>query len=393
MIFDMLKPKARITESSELAKLLGTGSMTAAGVAINSQTAMNISAVYACITVIAETLAQLPLILYKRDGDNKSRATTHRLYRLLHDAPNSFQTSFDWRMTKTAHILLYGAGYSFISRSVSGEILELLPMHPDKMEIKQNKDFSIEYIFTDLDGKRIPLRQDQVFRVTGFSLDGVNGISPIEYHRQTMGIASAADRHTALTFKNGAKHSGILQNDGHFTSDDVAKRVKESWDEANSGDNSHKTALLEDGLEWKAVSMTNRDAQYIESRKFQIEEIARIFHMQLHKIGHLEKATNNNIEHQGLEFVTATMMPWLMRWEQSIARDLLGVTDSRSFFAEFLVDGLLRGDSTARAAFYQSAVGTPWMTVNEARAAENRNPVEGGDKLVTPLNMAGITDE
>jgi HK97 family phage portal protein len=390
MLFNMLKPQARITESSELAKVMGVGAMTSAGVTVTSDSAMKVSAVYACVMVIAESLAQLPLILYQRDGDKKTRAASNRLYSLLHDAPNDFQTSFDWRLTITVHILLHGAGYSFINRSVNGEILELLPMQPDKIKIKQNKDFSLDYTFTDSTGAHIPLRQDQVFRVTGFSDDGINGISPIERHRQTIGIASAADNHTALTFKNGAKHSGILQNSGHFSSDDVAKRVKESWDEASSGSNSHKTALLEDGLTWVANSMTNRDAQYIEIRKFQIEDIARIFRVPPHKIGHLEKSTNNNIEQQALEFVTDTLMPWIKRWEQSISRDLIGRTASRIFFAEILVDGLLRGDSTARAAFYQSAVGVPWMTVNEARTAENRNPIAGGDVLVTPLNMTGV---
>ncbi|MFK5949269.1 MAG: phage portal protein, partial [Methylococcales bacterium] len=149
-----------------------------------------------------------------------------------------------------------------------------------------------------------------------------------------------------------------------------------------------KTALLEDGLEWKQVSMSNRDAQYIEARKFSIEEIARIFRVPPHKVGHLEKSTNNNIEQQGLEFVTDTMMPWFKRWEQSIARDLLGKPQMKTFFSEFLVDGLLRGDSKSRSEFYQKAVGGPWMTINEARRAENRNPIEGGDKLITPLNVS-----
>lgn len=393
MIFNMLQPQAAITESSELAKLIGAGSMTDAGVHVTSESAMRNTAVYSCVMVISETLAQLPFILYERDGESKKRAVNNRLYSLIHDAPNDFQTSFDWRLTKTMQILRHGVGYSFINRSLSGEPLEFLPMRSDRVECTQNKDYSLSYVFTDADGKKIPLRQDQVFRVLGYSMDGVTPMSPIEYHRQTIGIASAAGNHAASMFKNGAKMSGVLQNDGHFSSDEVAKRVKQSWDESTSGANANKTALLEDGLKWQQVSMSNRDAQYIESRKFQIEEIARIYRVPPHKIGHLERSTNNNIEHQGLEFVTDTMMPWNIRWEQSFSRDVLGRTLSKRFFSELLVDGLMRGDSAARSEFYSKAVGGPWMTINEARKAENRDPVAGGDELIRPLNLSPVGSE
>lgn len=387
MLFNQINTRADISSSRELERLIGSGSANNSGEAVNTKNAMRVTAVYSCVMVVAESLAQLPFLLYEKDGDRKNRAVNESLYDLLHDAPNEFQTSFDWRLTKTAHALTHGAGYSFINRSINGQILEFLPIHPDNMEVVLHKNFKIDYIFTDSDGVKITLRPDQVFRVTGFSLDGVHGISPIEYHRQTIGTALAADKHTALTFKNGAKMSGILQNTGHFSSDEVARRVKESWDEANSGTNSHKTALLEDGLEWKQVSMSHRDAQYIESRKFQLEEIARIYRVPLHKIGHLDRATNNNIEHQGLEFVTDTLMPWNCRWEQSVTRDLIPKKDRKRLYAELLVDGLLRGDSKARSEFYGKAVGRPWMTVNEARRAENRNPIDGGDELAKPLNI------
>lgn len=388
MIFNMGKPQAQITTSSELARVIGAGSMTDAGVAVNSDSAMRVTAYYSCVLVIAETLAQLPFILYERRGDGKRRATDNNLYSLIHDAPNDFQTSFDWRLTKTMQMLMHGVGYSFINRSSSGRILEFLPLATDRVQAKQNKDFSISYVFTDVDNNKIPLRQDQVFRVLGCSLDGFTPISPLERHRQTIGLASAADKFAALTYKNGAKMSGILHNDGHFSSKEVADRVKESWEESTNGANAHKTALLEDGLKWQQVSMTNRDAQYLESRKFQLEEIARIFRVPPHKIGHLERSTNNNIEHQALEFVTDTMMPWNVRWEQAFARDVLGREQAKRFYAELLVDGLMRGDSAARASFYQSAVGGPWMTINEARKAENRDPVTGGDQLIRPLNVS-----
>jgi len=204
LILDKLfGPKAAITDSGELAKVMGLGYGSSTGIAVNPESAMRSSAIYACVLTISETVAQLPFILYQRDGERKDRAISNNLYSLLHDAPNDFQTSFDWRQTKTAHLCLRGNAYSFINRSSTGEILELLPMHPDRVQVTQTKDYSLSYVFTDPDGAQIPLRQDQVYRITGLSFDGVRGISPIEYHRQTIGIALAANKQAALSFKNG----------------------------------------------------------------------------------------------------------------------------------------------------------------------------------------------
>ena len=389
MIFNRLRPQAAITESSELAAVIRQGSANDSGMTVSATTAMRSTAVYACVTVISETVAQLPLLLYQRKGDRKERASANRLYGLLHDQPNDFQTSFDWRLAKTSNILLHGAAYSFINRSITGDVLELLPILPGKIEPRLSKNYQLTYQFTDADGKQITLRQDQVLRVIGHTLDGWQGVSPITYHRQTIGVSLAADRHAALSYKNGAKHSGILENPGHFKDADIARRVRESWDEAFSGDGAHKTALLEDGLTFRQVSQTNRDLQYIESLKYRVEDIARIFHMPPHKIGHLEKSTNNNIEHQGLEFLTDTMMPWFVRWEQSISRDLLGRKAAQTYFAEFLVEGMLRGALSSRGDYYSKAVGGPWMSANEVRARENQNPVAGHDEILTPMNMSG----
>lgn len=388
MIFNqILRPQATITDSGELYRQLSAGGFSDAGATVNNKTAMSITAYYACVQVISESLAQLPLILYQRNGDRKDRARANRLYGLLHDMPNDFQTSFEFRQAKTAQVVTRGAAYSFINRSVTGEVLEILPLLPSQIEMTQDKNYKISYIFTDMEGIKIPLRQDQVWRIIGVSLDGVRGLSPLEYHRQTVGISLAADKHTALTFKNGAKMSGILKHPTHFSDANVAKRVAESWDAASNGENMGKTPLLEDGLDWQQVSMTNRDAQYIETRKFQIEDVARIHRVPPHKIGHLEKSTNNNIEHQSLEFVVDTMMPWVRRWEQTITRDLIGRDNMQTFFPEFLLDGLLRGDSAARADFYNKAVGGPWMSANEARSKDNMNPVEGLNEVLKPLNM------
>jgi len=390
MILERMSRNAAITTSSELSKLIVNAS-TNSGSIVTQDTAMRLSAVYSCVRVLSESIAQLPLIYYERAGDRKERATAQKLYTLLHDAPNSFQTSFEFRESQMAHLCLSGNAYAFINRSVTGEILELLPLQPSKVKVKQNKDYSLEYEFTDSDRKVITLRKDQVFRLTGMSFDGINGISPIRYQAESLGISLATDKHTAKSFKNGAKMTGILKHPTTFKDKEVAKRVQESWDNSANGENAYSTPVLEDGMDWIPVTMSNRDAQYIESRKFNVEDIARIFRVPPHKIGHLEKSTNNNIEHQGLEFVTDTMMPWLVRWEQSITRDLLTVAERRRYFAEFLVDGIMRGDSAARASYYNSMWMMGAMNPNEIRTKENMNPRddEGGNEYVKPLNMGG----
>ena len=395
MFLERLKPTSgAITQSSEIAKMI-VGATSNSGMVVNPETAMRLTAVYACVRVLSESVAQLPLIYYQRSGDRKDRATTEHLYSLLHDAPNGFQTSFEFRETKMAHLCLRGRAFSFINRSSTGRIFELLPMHPDRVKLTQNKDYSIEYEFRDIDNNVIPLRQDQVFRLTGMSFDGVNGISPIAYQRESLGISMATDKHTAKSFKNGAKMTGILKHPSTFKDKEVAKRVQESWDNSANGENVYSTPVLEDGMDWMQVSMTNKDAQYIESRKFNVEDIARIFRVPPHKIGHLERSTNNNIEHQGLEFVTDSMMPWLVRWEQAISRDLLTIDQRKRFFAEFLVDGLLRGDQAARAAYYNTLRNIGVLNANEIRTKENLNPRTdpGGEEYLTPLNMSASNDE
>ncbi len=397
LINRIIEPQAAITSSSELAKILQAGFETNSGVTVTSDTALRSSVVWACVMLISESLAQLPFILYQRDGKDKNRAITNSLYYLLHDQPNDFQTSYDWRLTKTLHILLRGVGYSFINRSPStGEILELLPMHPDSVKMFQEKDHSIHYELRGEDGQVTPLKQDQVYRIIGPSLDGITGLSPISYHRETIGISIAADQHSARAMKSGGRFDGILTHPSTFKDDKAAERVRESWQAQATGANLYKTPFLEDGMTWQAVTMSNRDAQYVETRKFTTEDIARIFRCQPHKVGHLEKATNNNIEHQGLEFVIYTMAAWFKRWEQSAYRDLFTPAEKRKLFVEFLADGLMRGDSAARSEYYTKMVAIKAMNPNEVRARENMNSYPKGDVFENPntsTNTGGDTDD
>ena len=387
------RPRADITNSHELAKLVDSVYKTDAGVSVSSNNALRSTAVYACTTVISETCAQLPLILYERTADGKRRATENNLYGLLHDQPNDFQTSFDWRMCTTMNALLHGAGYSFINRSMTGKVLELLPIPSNAIELKLDKNYQLHTFFTDPDGKEIELKPEQIHRMTGVTLNGWLGISPIEYHRQTVGLALVADKHAALTFKNGAKFNGTLNHPGTFKSTEIRDRVHESWVENYSGNKAYGTPLLEDGITFTPLSMTNRDAQYIETRKFQLPEIARIFHMPPHKIGDLERATNNNIEDQSKSFIVDTMMPWFLRWEQSITRDIIGKKESIRYFSNHNVDGFMRGNTQARGEYYQKAVGGAYMTREEARKKEDLPHLDGLDKVLKPLNMTDGTEE
>lgn len=358
-----------------------------AGVPVTPTTAMQVAAVSACMRTIAETVGQLPFNYYRREGRGKFKETADPLYSLIHNAPNDFQTSQDWRETKTFHCLSYGNGYSLINRSRSGVVVEFLPLLPWRMRIIQDSQYNLSYVYIGSDGAQIKLPKDQVWRITGLSRDGINGISPISAHSTTIGIAIAADNHSALAFKNGAQLKGILKHPTKFKDDAAQRRVKETWDDATSGDNSYATAILEEGMDWMPASLSPKDLQQIETQEFSVKQIARIFRVQPHKIGVMDGAKFNNVEQQNTGFITDTMLPWFKRWEQSFWRDVLTKEQKKNNFAEILVLGLMRGDAKARSEYYDS--GTMWgrLSPNDCRELENQNPRPDGDFYLTPLNM------
>jgi HK97 family phage portal protein len=352
---------------------------------------MTIAAVFACVRVLSESVAQLPLVLYRRLPEGgKVRAVEHPLYPILHDAPNDFQTSFEWREMKQGHTALRGNSYSFINRA-GGQVRELLPIHPDKVEPKQ-EDWKVTYKVQMGSGNTREFKQGDILHIRGLSSDGVMGLSPVKLFREAMGLALATEKHGAKLFGNGTRLGGILKHPGTL-SENGAARLKQSWEDAHAGvDNAFKTALLEEGISWEAVGMTSEDAQFLETRKFQKTEIASIFRVPPHLIGDLERSTNNNIEHQGLEFVIYTLTPWLRRWESALGKALLPPEQRGEYFIEFLVDGLLRGDFKTRMEGYASALNNGWLNPNEVREMENRNPIEGGDQYLRPLNLAPLGD-
>jgi HK97 family phage portal protein len=396
MLLDLLtgrRARSDISTSHELMEHLTGGQPTQAGVNVNPDTAMRASAVYSAIRVLAEGVAQLPLVVYRRRADGgRERANQHWLFELLHDRPNQWQTSFEWREMLMGHVALRGNHYSWKNLVDRGrQVRELVPLHPDRMEVEQLDDFSLRYHYTTPDGRSRTFGQDEILHIRGLSDNGVVGMNPIAYQRESIGHYLAAERHGASFFGNGAfpgaafKHPGQLSPQAH-------ENLKRDLQEDYGGGNSGKPILLEEGMDWQQLSVSNEDSQFLETYKHKRTEIAAIFRVPPHMIGDLERATFSNIEQQSLDFVVYTLMPWLRRIEQAILRDLVPDNQRASLYAEHLVEGLLRGDMAARKDFYASAINWGWMSPNEVREKENMNPRDGGDEYMIPGNV-NVQDE
>lgn len=395
-LFSLLLPRASegsITTSEELLKHLRRGAATDSGAFVNAESAMRVAAVYACVRVLSETTAQVPLIVYKRTAQGRERATEHWLYRLLHEAPNAWQTPFEWKEMMQAHVALSGMAYA-IKTLVRNEVRELLPVVPTRVTPQQ--DPLTKRIWFDVsmpDGTILPVPYERMFYIPGLAFNGFVGLSPIAYQREVIGIAMQLRKHEARIFKNGAQFSGILRHP-QLLSDEAYDRLISSFDEKYSGvDNWEKTVLLEEGTEYVKSGMSSRDAQFIESMKYNRTEIASIYRVAPHLIGDLERATFSNIEQQSLEHVQFTMAPWFTRIEQRAAKTLLPEADRQTHYVEFLIDALLRGDQKARYEAYHWALTDGWMNRNEARERENMNRVEGLDEYRIAANTMPAAGE
>lgn len=367
------------------------GGMTAAGVRVSSDQAMRLTIVYACVKVLAETVAQLPLILYRRLDRGKERAINHPLYHLIARRPNSMQTSFEWREMLQGHLALRGNAYSEILTKGS-RIIGLQPHHPDLVRVEEIPG-SWRYMVKDKpNGPERVLLRDEMLHLRGLASSGIMGLNPIEMEREAIGFAIAAQDHGARFYQNGAIFPGWIEHPAHFKDPEARRKFRENWQESQTSRRLFSTPVLEYGMKYHEIPIKHTDAQYLETRKFENEDVARIFRMQPHKVGILERATNNNIEHQGIEFATDTMMPWLVRWEQRLSESLLTADEQEEYFFEFLVDGLLRGDAAARSDYYNKGIQDGWLTRNEVRELENRNPLPGLDEPLEPLNMVRSTE-
>jgi HK97 family phage portal protein len=375
-----------IDTPEKLAGVLGNWYDSDAGVSITPANALQITTVYQCVKVIAESVGMLPLSVMVETQAGKEKAFKHPAHRLLSIAPNDYQTAQEWKEMVAAHLCLRGNHYSYINR-VNGKVLELLPLNPTCVVPKLNNDYTVEYRVTFANGKTEVLTQSDVLHIKQFSIDGVNGVCPISQARHSLGLARATEQHGSSLFKNGSNPFGGFKTNEKLT-DEQYKRLKDSVSDYQGSSNSFKPLILEGGLDWVQVSITPESAQFLETRKYQRSEIAGVFRVPPHMIGDLEKATFSNIESQGLEFVTHSLMPYLTRIENRVRLSLFNDKDQLTHFAKFNVNALLRGDMKARAEFYTKMLQNGAMSPNEIREKEDMNPREGGDIFLTPLNMA-----
>lgn len=360
-----------------------------AGVPVDADTALKISTAWACVGLLAETIASLPLVVFRYVGeDGRERARNNPLYSILHDRPNETQTAAEFREMMTGHVLLRGNAYAQIVPGARGPVDQLVPIHPDRVQkVEKLNNGRLRYQIKQDDGTPKPFNQEDIFHLRGPSKDGFTGMSVIDYARDSFGLTLAAERYGSRFFRNDSRPGGVLKTQKKL-SENAAKRLKSSWQGAHSGTNQNSVAVLEEGLEWQQVGISPEEAQFLETREFQAEDVCRWFRVPPHMVGLTSKATSwgSGIEQMSIGFVTYTLMPWLVRWEQSISRDLIIAPDL--YFASFVVAGLLRGDTESRYRAYQTGINTGFMTRNEARRFENMNPLPGLDDPLRPLNMA-----
>jgi len=372
-----------------VAEWWGGTTNTASGAIVTPDTAMRVSAVYACVRVISNAVAMLPLLLYRRNPDgSKERAPEESLYRVLHTRPNRWQTAFEFRRMVTAHTLLRGHGCAEIVSTPGGKD-ELIPRHPDRITPFWAPDDTIAYHYQPLDGPSRVILQEEMLRIKALDSDILEPQSPIKLHRESIGLAMATEEHGARLFSNGAQVGGVLQHPGRISAD-AAKTLRESWEKRYAGGaNAHRTAVLEEGMTFNKIGMTSEDAQFLETRKYQVTDIARIFGVPPHKIGDLEKATFSNIEEQSQEFYTDCVGPWLVNWEQAIHRDVIPESKQDWLFAEFLIDALLRANIEQRYKAYAIGRQWGWLNADEIRGKENQNPLPDGQgqTYLSPMNM------
>ena len=375
---------------------------SAAGQAVNERSAMQMSAVYACVRILAESIASLPLHFYQyNDAGGKEKAINHPLYWLLHDEPNPEMSSFSFRETLMTHLLLWGNAYAQIIRNGRGEVIALYPLMPDRMTVDRDARGRIYYEYTRSDsdantlGKKssVILAPEDVFHIPGLGFDGLVGYSPIAMAKQAIGMGLACDEYGAAFYQNGAQPGGVLEHPNVVKD---PKRVRESWNAIYQGSrNAHRIAVLEEGMTYKPITISPEQAQFLETRKFQIDEIARIFRVPPHMIGDLEKSSFSNIEQQSLEFVKYTLAPWISRWEQAIQRSLLLMSERTRYFARFNVEGLLRGDYQSRMNGYAVARQNGWMSANDIRELESLDMIpdeQGGNLYLINGNMTKLED-
>lgn len=375
---------------------------TTSGKPVNERTAMQTTAVYACVRILAEAVASLPLHVYEyQDDGGKKLVHDHPLYYLLHDEPNPEMTSFVFRETLMSHLLIWGNAYAQIIRDGAGRVLGLYPLLPDKMDVQRDDRGNIYYVYSRNSDENpmfkeygdIRLKAEDVLHIPGLGFDGLIGYSPIAMAKNAVGMTLACEEYGASFFANGANPGGVLEHPGVLKD---PSRVRESWNSVYRGvNNAHKIAVLEEGMKYQQIGIPPEEAQFLETRKFQINEIARLYRIPPHMVGDLDKSSFSNIEQQSLEFVKYTLDPWVIRWEQSLQRSLFLPGEKGKYFIKLNVDGLLRGDYQSRMNGYAVGRQNGWFSANDIREMENMNPIpdeQGGNLYLINGAMTKLED-
>ena len=369
-----------------------SGRQSSAGTMVNTETALAVSALRACVTLLAESVAQLPCELYRRtEKGGRERATDHSVYDLLRVQPNKKDTAFEYFEQAQGSLGLEGNSYSLINRDGSGYITELIPVNPKKVAVLKGSDGLPYYRLTELN-ETLPMRM--VHHVKSFSVDGFVGLSPIYTNADSIGLAMATDQHASAVFQRGATMAGVIEapvDAAKIKEQDSVDRLLDKFTERHGGGlrNAFSVAFLQDGMSYKQLAMDNEKAQLLESRSFGVAEICRLYKVPPHMVQHMEKSTTwgSGIEQMSLGFVIYTLLPWLKRTEAALMRDLLLPEERKDFYIEFNISGLLRGDQKARYESYAIGRNWGWLSVNDIRRMENMPPIPGGDRYLTPLNM------
>lgn len=357
------------------------------GLTVSEQTALRFSAVYACVRIISEAVGSLPLHVYREStSGEKKRQKNRREDALLHDEPNPQMSAMVWRETQTGHLALWGNAYGIISFNRANKVDSIWPLLPNLTRPIRDEN-GLRYETTDTADHRARIYPaDEILHLPLFSFNGLSGLSPIRLHREAVALGLATEMYGAKFFSNSSVPKGVIEVP-HAMSDTAWNRLKNNWDRIHQGiENASRTAILEEGAKWQSISMPNEDAQFLETRKYQVSEVARIYRIAPHLIGDLEKATFSNIEHQSLEFVIHCLRPYLVRWEQEINRKILRGT---GLIAEHNVEGLLRGDFKTRMDGYAVGRQWGWLKANTICALENLPflPKDEGETYLQPLNM------
>ena len=380
------KSAETIDTPEKLAAYLSSGAESYTGRNINSRSAMQLVTVFACVRVLAESVGMLPCKLMSDEGDMRRPAIRHPLHSVLAIAPNGYMTAQEFWELLIACLCLRGNFYAYKVHAL-GKVTELLPLDPGSVQPKLNDDWTVTYQVTFPDGTTDYLGQDKIWHVRTMTMDGLTGLNPVAYARQAIALGLATEEHGARLFKNGAVTSGVLRTEQRLE-DKAFERLQKQFNEDHAGlTNAHKPMILEMGLDWKPIALNQEDSQFLETRKYQRDEICAIFRVPPHMIANLDKATFSNIEHQSMSFVSYSLVPYITRIENRIRTGLLGPDDRLNHYAKFNAGALLRGDQQTRYDSYGKGINWGILSPNECRDMEDLNPRDGGDIYLTPTNM------